>query len=138
MTHKITLVDDVLTIRISGRANIQGLLQELGPQFSSRAEPINVILDLTLASAFDQGVKAMFFRVLQHRLVSNVGIASGNEALANDVNDLQTALGRMKTVKVANTELDVLAKLGLAEPPTQPRQLSGMLSFLNKQPPTNQ
>jgi hypothetical protein len=132
MTHNINLVDNILTIRINGRGNVQEILQELGPYFNNRTTPLTVVLDLTLANWFDQNTKAMFFRVLQHRNVANVGIASGNPALAADVKDLQTALGRVRPVKVANTEVDVLAHFGLADAPTQPRQLSGMLKFLKK------
>lgn len=132
MSHKINLVDDVLTIRINGRGSTQEILQELGPYFNNRTTPLTVVLDLTLASTFDQSIKAMFFRVLQHRSVGKVGIANGNSALARDVTDLQTALSRVRPVQVANTEVDVLAHFGLVDPPTQPTKLSGMLKFLKK------
>lgn len=138
MSHVMNLVDDVLTIRITGRAASQEVLQDLGKHLNGRHAPVTVILDLTMASQIDQNLKAALFRAFQHRAVDQIGIASGNPDMAVSVTDLETALQRVRKVQVGKTEMDVLAKFGLAEPPTQPRKLTGMLSFLKNNPPTQQ
>jgi len=135
MSHVMNLVDDVLTIRINGRAASSEMLQDLGKYLNERRAPLTIILDLTMASQIDQNLKAALFRAFQHRAVGQIGIASGNPDMTTNVTDLQTALQRVRKVQLGKTEIEVLAKFGLADPPTQPRKLTGMLSYLKNNPP---
>lgn len=132
MAHHINLNKDVLTIRITGQGNAQEIHQELLGYFSRQADPLTVLLDLTLATLFDRPLKAMFYRILQHGKIGRLGICSSNPAIAEDVNELLMALDRLRTVTTAANQIDLLVIFGLAEPSDQPRKLTGMLSYIKK------
>jgi hypothetical protein len=132
MAHHINLNKDVLTIRITGQGNAQEIHQELLRYFSNQADPLTVLLDLTLATVFDRALKAMFYRILQHGKIGRLGICSSNPAIAEDVNELLMALDRLRTVTTAANSIDLMVIFGLAEPSDQPRKLTGMLSYIRK------
>jgi len=132
MSHHITCYDEVLTVRLDGRASAPEVYQEVRAQLDSQSLPVVAILDLTLASNFDQQLKSTFYRAFQHHLVARIGICGVNAEVAKDVNDLLPVLRRVRKVVVSQTEADLLADLGLAAPLPQQKKLSGMLNYLKK------
>ncbi len=134
MAHQLSLYEGALRVRINGAAEAQSLYHDLQGFLENQPEPVTVILDLTMASSLGRAVQAMLYRVLQHRAVENVGICFTDQELTADVRSMATALASVRRVKVAHTEHELLAAYGLADPPTQPRKLSGMLSRLKNLP----
>lgn len=134
MAHQLSLYEGALRVRINGAAEAQSLYHDLQGFLENQPEPVTVILDLTMASSLGRAVQAMLYRVLQHRAVENVGICFTDQELTADVRSMATALASVRRVKVAHTEHELLAAYGLADPPTQPRKLSGMLSRLKDLP----
>ncbi len=134
MAHQLSLYEGALRVRINGAAEAQSLYHDLQSFLENQPEPVTVILDLTMASSLGRAVQAMLYRVLQHRAVENVGICFTDQELTADVRSMATALASVRRVKVAHTEHELLAAYGLADPPTQPRKLSGMLSRLKNLP----
>ncbi len=134
MAHQLSLYEGALRVRINGVGEAQSLYQDLQGFLDKLSEPVTVILDLTMASSFSRALQAMLYRVLQHRAVENVGICFSDEDLTADIRSMATALAAVRRVKVAHTEHELLAAYGLADPPTQPRKLSGMLSRLKDLP----
>ncbi|PJF36676.1 MAG: hypothetical protein CUN49_04240 [Candidatus Thermofonsia Clade 1 bacterium] len=134
MAHQLSLYEGALRVRISGVGEAQPLYHDLHNFLNNLPEPVTVIIDLTMASSFGRTLQAMLYRVLQHRAVENIGICFTDQDLAADVRSMATALASVRRVKVAHTEHELLAAYGLADPPTQPRRLSGMLSRLNNLP----
>jgi hypothetical protein len=130
MSHQISCYDGVLTVRLDGRANAQEVYQDVRSNLDNQSTPVIAILDLTLATNFDQPLKSMFYRACQHHQVAHVGICGVNPEVSKDVNDLLPVLRRVCRVVVSETEADLRADLGLAAPlPHQPK-LSGMLAYL--------
>ncbi|MBE2194281.1 MAG: hypothetical protein IAE83_08895 [Anaerolinea sp.] len=136
MTHQVSFVEGVLTVRLNGRCSAQEVGQAIQSVLLQQKSPITAIVDLTFASGFDQTLKATFFRMMQHPMINRLGICSSSPTIASDVNDLVVALSRARTVTTAATESEILVAFGLADPPTQPRKLTGMLAHL-KRPTTN-
>ncbi|MCS6872001.1 MAG: hypothetical protein RML95_14540 [Anaerolineae bacterium] len=134
MAHQISFYEGALKVRISGVGEAQQLYHDLQNFLNNLSEPVTVILDLTTATGFGRALQAMLYRVLQHRAVENVGICFTDQELTADVRSMATALAAVRRVKVAHTEHELLAAYGLADPPTQPRKLSGMLSRLKNLP----
>lgn len=134
MAHQLSLYEGALRVRINGVGEAQPLYHDLQNFLDGLAEPVTVILDLTMATSFGRTLQAMLYRVLQHRAVENIGICFTDKDLTSDVRSMATALAAVRQVKVAHTEHELLAAYGLADPPTQPRKLSGMLSRLKDLP----
>lgn len=134
MAHQLSLYEGALRVRINGAAEAQSLYHDLQGFLENQPEPVTVILDLTMASSLGRAIQAMLYRVLQHRAVENVGICFTDQELTADVRSMATALASVRRVKVAHTEHELLAAYGLADPPTQPRKLSGILSRLKDLP----
>ena len=132
MPYQVSCYDTVLTVRIDGRCNPQELYLELRSALDNQSAPVIAILDLTLAASFDQQLKSMFYRALQHHYVAAVGICGVNAMLAKDVDDVIPVLRRIRRVVVAETDSDVRAELGLTAPIEPSRKLTGMLAYLKK------
>src|SRR5512133_2222214 len=114
MSYQVSLYEDVLTARLDGRCISQDLYLELRSALDKQTAPVIVIIDLTLAIGFDQQLKSMLYRVLQHHYVGMVGICGVNSMLAKDVDDVVPVLRRLRRVVVAETEADLRTELGLA------------------------
>jgi hypothetical protein len=137
MSHQISCYDGVLTVRLDGRANAQDVYQDLRSNLDNQDTPVIAILDLTLATSFDQQLKGMFYRAWQHHQVAHVGICGINAEVSKDVDDLLPVVRRVRRVVVSQTEADLRADLGLAAPLPQQPKLSGMLTYLkNSERPT--
>jgi hypothetical protein len=122
---------------LDGRANAQDVYQDLRSNLDNQDMPVIAILDLTLATSFDQQLKSMFYRACQHHQVAHVGICGVNAEVSKDVNDLLPVVRRVRRVVVSQTEADLRADLGLAAPLPQQPKLSGMLAYLkNGERPT--
>jgi hypothetical protein len=133
MNHQFSQFDNVLTIRLRGRGDVQELQQALAAHLGKQRAPLTVILDLTLSEGLDQNMKALFYRVFQHPLTQRGGVCGLNPAVVTDVRDLTNALARVKALTVAPTENELLVTFGLTNPPTEPIKLTGMLSRLKQQ-----
>ncbi len=132
MPYQVSLCDDVLTIGLDGRCHPQELYFELRSALDKQAVPAVVIIDLTLAIGFDQQIKSMFHRILQHHNVSVVGICGVNAVLQKDVEEIVPVLRRVRRVVLAETNADLRTVLGLAPAAEPPKKLSGMLAYLKK------
>lgn len=138
MSHHISLLDDLLTLRLSERGDAQAIQAELRTILGRQQEPITIIVDLTNADVFDQALKASFFRVLQHSMIERVGICGLHARIGKDVRDMVEALQRVRAVDVKRTEHELLAEYGLSDPPTHPHRLAGLLSYLKREQPQSQ
>ncbi len=136
MSHQLSLYEGALRVRINGVGEAQPLYHDLQSFLEKQPEPVTVILDLTMASSFGRTLQAMLYRVLQHRAVENVGICFTDIDLTPDIRSMATALAAVRRVKVAHTEHELLAAYGLADPPTQPHKLNGMLARLKNSTPS--
>ncbi len=132
MPYQVSLYDDVLTVRFDGRCNAQDVYHDLRSALDKRAVPAIVVIDLTLATSFDQQLKSTLHRAMQHHNVRVVGICGLNATLRKDVDDLVPVLRRIRRVAIAETESDLHSQLGLAASIEQPKKLSGMLGYLKK------
>ena len=132
MPHQVTYYDNVLTVRLDGRCNAQEVHQDMRNTLDSQSAPITTILDMTLATSFDQQLKSTFYRAFQHHYVAAVGICGVSGPLSKDVEDLVSVLHRVRKVAVCETEADVRAELGLGTGDVQQKKLSGMLAYLKK------
>jgi hypothetical protein len=132
MTHQLSSYSNVLTVRLDGRVNAQEVYQDILNTLAKQPVPITVILDMTLATQFDQQLKSLFYRVFQHHRVARVGVCGINGQVQHDVDDLLVVLRRVRTVTVSETEADLRVEMGLAAPLPQQRKLSGMLAYLKK------
>jgi hypothetical protein len=132
MSHQISCYDGVLTVRLDGRASAQEVYQDIRTNLDNQTTPVITILDLTLATSFDQQLKSTFYRACQHHQVANVGICGVNLEVSKDVADLLPVLRRVCRVIVSPTEADLRADLGLATALPQQKKLSGMLTYLKK------
>jgi hypothetical protein len=134
MAHSISQYDGVALVRIDGRINAQEIYQALKNHLDLNAGgPVIVIIDLSFATALGQPVKAIFYRVLQHHNVLKAGFFGASPAVKAELADLVPTLGRVRPVAVEATEADVRQKFGLVKTPAE-RKLSGMLSYLRKNP----
>ena len=132
MTHQLSSYNNVLTVRLDGRINAQEVYQDVLANLGMQTAPITVILDMTLATQFDQQLKSLFYRVFQHHQVARVGVCGINGQVQHDVDDLLTVLRRVRNVMVSETEADLRVDMGLAAPLPQQRKMSGMLAYLKK------
>ena len=132
MSHYVSSIGGVLTIRLDGRTNTQDLYQDIRANLDSQSNPVTIILDLTLARNFDQHLKSTLYRVFQHHHVGVVGICAVNAEVSKDVNDLLPVIRRIRRVTVCETEADLRAELGLSAPLQQQKKLTGMLTYLKK------
>jgi hypothetical protein len=132
MSHQTNYYDGVLTVRLDGRANAQEVYQDIRANLDIQSAPIIAILDLTLATSFDQQLKSTFYRALQHHHVAQIGICGVNAEVSKDVNDLLPVLRRVRRVTITETEADLRAAFGLAAPLPEHKKLSGMLAYLKK------
>ncbi len=135
MSHNLACHDNVISLRIEGRANSLTLYQDLRNALDASARqgsPITVLLDLTLSNALDRQTKAMLCRAFQHQALQQVGICGINPDFSSEIREWMLDLQRLCRVAMNTTEVDVLVDLGLSAPPAQPRKLSGMLTHLHK------
>jgi hypothetical protein len=132
MPHQVAYYDKVLTIRLDGRCVAQQVHQDMRNSLDNQSAPVTAILDLTLATAFDQQLKSTFYRAFQHHYVAAVGICGVSDPVSKDVNDLVSVLRSVRKVVVCETEADARAELGLAAGEAQQKKLSGMLAYLKK------
>ncbi len=132
MPYQISLFDGVLTARLDGRCNPQDLYLEIRGVLDKQTTPIVMIIDMTLAIGFDQQLKSMLYRMLQHHYISMVGICGVNSMLTKDVDEVVPVLRRLRRVVIAETEADLRIGLGLAPTAEPPRKLTGMLAYLKK------
>jgi hypothetical protein len=132
MSHYVSSIGGVLTIRLDGRTNTQDLYQDIRTSLDAQSSPITIIIDLTLARNFDQHLKSTLYRVLQHHHVGVVGICGVNAEVTKDVTDLLPVIRRIRRVTVCETEADLRSELGLSAPLQQQKKLTGMLTYLKK------
>ncbi len=132
MPYHVSLYDDVLTVRFDGRCNSQDAYLDLRSQLDKQSAPVIVVIDLTLATSFDQQLKSTLHRAMQHHNVKVVGICGFSAMLQKDVDDVIPVLRRIRRVVVAETEADLRSQLGLVAPIAQPKKLAGMLGYLKK------
>ncbi len=132
MPHQVAYYDNVLTVRLDGRCNAQEVHQDMRSNLDTQSAPVTAILDMTLATSFDQQLKSTFYRAFQHHYVAAVGICGVSDPVSQDINDLVSVLRRVRKVAVCETEADVRAELGLATGDVQQKKLSGMLAYLKK------
>jgi hypothetical protein len=132
MPHQVAYYDKVLTIRLDGRCVAQQVHQDMRNNLDNQSAPVTAILDLTLATAFDQQLKSTFYRAFQHHHIAAVGICGVSDPMSKDIDDLVSVLRRVRKVAVCATEADVRAELGLATGEVQQKKLSGMLAYLKK------
>lgn len=131
MAHHVSVYNGVMIVRLDGRVNAPEVVQDIRTNLDHQSSPVIVIVDFTLASSFDQHLKSMFYRILQHHYVSVVGMCGINSELANDLNDFLPVLRRVRKVVVNITEADLRADLGLTVGQPQ-KKLGGMLTYLKK------
>lgn len=132
MTHQVTFSGGVLTVRLDGRSNTQDLYQELLNNLNQQSMPVTVFLDMTLMTRFDQQLKSLLFRALQHFRVARVGICGVSGEIQHDVDDLVAVLRRVRPVAISETEPDLRVEMGFADPIPQQHKLTGMLAHLRK------
>ena len=132
MTHQLSSYSNVLTVRLNGRVNPQEVYQDVRTNLDAQATPVTVILDMTLATHFDQQLKSLFYRLFQHHKVARVGVCGINGQMKHDVDDLLVVLRRVRNVVVSETESDLRVDLGLVAPLPQHRKMTGMLAYLKK------
>lgn len=131
MSHNVNCINGVFTVRIDGRSNAQEVYQDMRSALDKQTTSVSVIIDLTHTTSFDQNLKAMFYRVLQHGHVNRaVGICGINPVIASEINELLIALQRVRKVCVGPTDVDVRTTMGLSTPIPEQRKLSGMLTYL--------
>ncbi len=131
MSHHVTCLDGVLTIRLDGRSVAQEVYQDIRTCLDDQSMPVIAVLDLTLASGLDQQLKSMLYRAFQHHLIARAGICGINPNVSQDVADLLPVLRRVRKITVSETEPDLRAALGLIAATPQ-RKLSGILAYLKK------
>jgi len=132
MTHQLSSFSNVLTVRLHGRVNPQEIYQDILHHLDQQSAPVTVILDMTLATQFDQQLKSLFYRVFQHHRVARVGVCGINSQIEADVTDLLNVLRRVRNVTISETESDLRVDMGLSAPLPQQRKMSGMLAYLKK------
>lgn len=132
MSQQVSCFDGVITVGIDGRANAQELYQGMRASLDAQTKPTTIVLDLTLATGFDQQVKSIVYRVLQHHHVGAIGICGVNLELTRDINDLATVLRRNRQVTISETELDLRAALGLDAALPKTKKLTGLLNYVKK------
>ncbi|MEP7288258.1 MAG: hypothetical protein ABI947_21105 [Chloroflexota bacterium] len=138
MAYYTTCYNGVLTIHLNGRSTAQQLHQGIYRELDQQPTPVIVILDLTLADNLDQALKAMFFRLFQHRNAQRIGICGVTSITLQAVRSLVASLQSVHKITVKTTESDLHAALGLSSAPVaQPKRL-GMLAYLKKAQPEPQ
>jgi len=132
MPHLINVQRNVVTVRLTGQTDLHKFQADLLSVLEKQLHPATLILDLVLADSFGQQIKALCFRLLQHRNVKEVGICATDADIAASAREMGQALSRVRPVKMARTEHDLLYAFGLAEEPTDARRPVGMLRFLKE------
>lgn len=130
MPHLINVQRNVVTVRLTGQTDLPKFQTDMLSTLEKQPQPATLILDLVLADTFGQQIKALCFRLLQHRNVKEVGICATDTEISASAREMGQALSRVRTVKLARTEHDLLYAFGLAEEPTDARRPAGMLRFL--------
>lgn len=132
MTHRFSLKNDSLTVRLDGQIDAQTLADEMRSMLDPLPEPTIVILDFTHATELGQAFKANLYRLLlQHpKVARTLGAFGINNGIFKDAKELLLGLAQARKVVVRDAEPDIRSALGLAELP-KTHKFTGMLSYAN-------
>jgi hypothetical protein len=132
MTHRFSLQNDSLTVRLDGQIDAQALADEMRSTLDPLPDPTIVIFDFTHATELGQAFKAHMYRLLlQHpKVARTLGAFGVNDGIFKDAKALLLGLAQARKVVVRDAEPDIRSALGLTELP-KTRKFTGMLNYAN-------
>lgn len=131
MPHQVSCYERVITIRLEGKVTALELVRDIRATLDEQEKTsfLTVLVDVTLADAFDSSIKSMLYRTFQHPRIKRIGICGVNSQIHKDVTDFANIMTRVRPVMIAATEADLRAEFGLL---ARPKKLEGMLAYLKK------